>query len=37
MTVVLHQLCTDKCHKNGWNVDTLLQGPVPGLVTLNYG
>ena len=27
--VVFHQLGTDKCHENGWNVDTLLQDPVP--------
>ena len=33
---VFHQLCTDKCHENEWNVDTLLQGLVPGLVTLNW-
>ena len=26
--VVFHQLCSDKCHKNGWNVDTLLQDTV---------
>ena len=32
-----HQLYTDKCHKSRWNVDTLLQDLVPGLVTLNYG
>ena len=33
----LHQLCIDKCHENGWNVDMLLRDPVPGLVTLNCG
>ena len=27
---VFHQLCSDKCHENEWNVDTLLQGLVPG-------
>ena len=35
--VVFHQLCIDKCHENGWNVDMLLQDPVPGLVIPNYG
>ena len=34
---VFHQLCTDKCHKNEWNLDTLLRDLVPGLVILNYG
>ena len=31
---VFRQLCIDNCHENRWNVDTLLQDPVPGSVTL---